>query len=314
MTAQKKPSSKKKTAKKKQPAKKKRDASPDHRFLKVVILLGVVLLVGIALLVRRPVPDYDERPAERTIEDLIPAMEFAESPAFDLQVALELILWDIGLDLRKPRVSDRQGVRTIVLDAHYPEPGQILKLTTSVEHLPGSYRIEADGSNTVVRLFYGDDLRFLVEFSAPLEPHKERPRIALIIDDLGRDLRTVRRLLALETPLTFSILPSETYARRVAELVHEEEREVLIHLPMEPRGYPDKKPGADALMVAMTDEEIRTRMDKFLTQVPYAVGGNNHMGSRFTEDRDGMRVVIDYLREGNLFFVESLTSHRSLAM
>ncbi|MBW6512140.1 MAG: divergent polysaccharide deacetylase family protein [Desulfuromonadaceae bacterium] len=305
---------KKKPSKKKPPVKKQPSVTAGGRFVSGMILIGIVLLAGLVLWVRQPVQDYDERPAPRTIEDVIPAPVAPENSPAELQVALELILWDLGIDLRSPRISDRQGIKTFTLEAPFPDQEQLRALSVAVKHLAETFRVASDKVKRRIDLYDGDALRYALEFSASTSTAKVRPRIALIVDDLGRDVRIVRRLLALETDLSFSILPGETYAQRVAELAHGQNREVLIHLPMEPHGYPEKNPGADALMVGMTAEGLRTRMDKFVAQVPYAVGGNNHMGSRFTEDREGMRTVVDYLRDKNIFFIDSLTSHNSLAM
>lgn len=305
---------KKKQSKKKSPVKKQPSVTAGGRFISGMILIGIVLLVGLLLWVRQPAQDYDERPAPRTIEDVIPAPVAPENSPAELQVALELILWDLGIDLRSPRISDRQGIKTFILEAPFPDQEQLRALSVAVKHLAGTFRVVSDKVKQRVELYDGDALRYSLEFSSSTPTAKVRPRIALIVDDLGRDVRIVRRLLALETDLSFSILPGGTYARRAAELVHAQNREVLIHLPMEPLGYPEKNPGADALMVGMSAEELRSRLGRFIDQVPYAVGGNNHMGSRFTENQGGMQTVVDYLREKNMFFVDSLTSHKSVAM
>ena len=90
-------------------------------------------------------------------------------------------------------------------------------------------------------------------------------------------------------------------------------REIMIHIPMEPQSYPATNPGADALLVGQSPEEIRRRFQGFRTQLPDAVGGNNHMGSRFTESREGMAVVLAEMKEAGLFFVDSRTTGHSVA-
>lgn len=142
---------------------------------------------------------------------------------------------------------------------------------------------------------------------------EKRPQLAIVMDDLGRSLDTGRALLEIDVPITFSILPGETHATALAELAHRHGREVLIHLPMEPQGYPLTDPGNDALLLAMPIAEIQQRIGDFARQVPYAAGGNNHMGSRFTEDREGMRAVLSAMKKADLFFLDSLTSPQSVA-
>jgi uncharacterized protein len=143
---------------------------------------------------------------------------------------------------------------------------------------------------------------------------RAKPRLAIIMDDLGRDLVGARTLLAIDLPVTFAILPGETHAMRVAQLAHQQGREVLIHLPMEPRGYPVVDPGDDALLVEQSPEELRRRFQRYLQQVPHATGANNHMGSRFTEHAEGLATVFAEMKMSGLFFVDSLTSSQSVAL
>jgi hypothetical protein len=146
-----------------------------------------------------------------------------------------------------------------------------------------------------------------------LPRQEKRPQLAIVMDDLGRSLDYGKALLDVNVPITFAILPGEAHATALAELAHRHGREVLIHLPMEPQGYPLTDPGNDALLIAMPAAEIQQRIDDFVRLVPHAAGGNNHMGSRFTENREGMRAVLAALKEADLFFLDSLTSPKSVA-
>ncbi|SDL95953.1 hypothetical protein SAMN05660860_01540 [Geoalkalibacter ferrihydriticus] len=137
-------------------------------------------------------------------------------------------------------------------------------------------------------------------------------RVAIIVDDLGQDLFSARTLLDLDLALTFAVLPDLPQSMRVAQLAHQRGREVIVHIPMEPQDYPKKNPGVDALLDSLDDEEILRRLQSHLDQIPQAVGGNNHMGSRFTRNRAGMRVVMAEMARRDLFFVDSLTTNGSL--
>jgi polysaccharide deacetylase 2 family uncharacterized protein YibQ len=139
-------------------------------------------------------------------------------------------------------------------------------------------------------------------------------RLAIIMDDLGRDLASGKALVEIDVPVAFAIMPGNAKAAEVADLAHRHGREVLVHMPMEPRGFPGIDPGGDALLVGMQREEIEERVRGFLQRVPHAIGGNNHMGSRFTENPEGMQAVLGVLKESGMFFVDSVTSDRSVAL
>lgn len=144
--------------------------------------------------------------------------------------------------------------------------------------------------------------------------HKEGPLVAIIVDDLGADLAMMQHFLDLQLNLTAAVLPNVPAARAVAELAHADGREVILHIPMEPRDYPADDPGERALMVDLSTAEIQERLRGYLHTVPWVAGANNHMGSRFTESREGMRGVLSVLKEQGIFFVDSRTTADSVAI
>ena len=136
-------------------------------------------------------------------------------------------------------------------------------------------------------------------------------RVALIIDDLGYDLDVARKISNLSVPIALAVLPHCPFSREVTRLAREKNREILLHLPMEPRGYPDVDPGDGALLCSMTEEDVIRQIEINLEAVPGAVGANNHMGSLFMENGDDLDVVLRHLKGKGLFFVDSLTTGNS---
>ena len=136
--------------------------------------------------------------------------------------------------------------------------------------------------------------------------------VAIIIDDMGSSLDEVWTLMAINVPLSFSIIPGLSKTKEVAEEAHRKGYQLMIHLPMEPQGYPKQRMEKNGLLLSQSDAEITQRMNGYFRAVPFAVGANNHMGSRFTEDTDKMRLVLSLLKEKGLFFVDSKTSPRSV--
>jgi polysaccharide deacetylase 2 family uncharacterized protein YibQ len=139
------------------------------------------------------------------------------------------------------------------------------------------------------------------------------PEVAIIVDDIGQSLRPVTELLSLDIPLTFSILPDRAETGKAAEMIVGQHRELMLHMPMQPIDYPKEQPGKDALLVRMSTTDIRRRVEQLLDKFPEVLGVNNHMGSRFTQDRERMSVVLQEVRKRNLFFVDSVTTNRSVA-
>jgi polysaccharide deacetylase 2 family uncharacterized protein YibQ len=62
----------------------------------------------------------------------------------------------------------------------------------------------------------------------------------------------------------------------------------------------------------MSKAEILSTIDQDLDTPYRAIGINNHMGSKFTEDPVAMRIVLNSIKAKNLFFIDSLTSINSI--
>ena len=152
---------------------------------------------------------------------------------------------------------------------------------------------------------------FSKAFASP-PPSPAQPSIALIIDDIGRTLYQGRQFLELRIPITFAILPRLHWTHTLAEEIHAEGHEIMLHQPMEP--YETRiDPGPGALYVGDAMRKIDRIMEENISDVPFAKGVNNHMGSRFTSCEKEMNEVLQVIKSKHFFFVDSLTTNRSAA-
>jgi uncharacterized protein len=152
-----------------------------------------------------------------------------------------------------------------------------------------------------------------LRFAAAAPDVAGRPVIAIIIDDMGLDRKQSERAVMLPAPLTLSYM---TYARDLAGQTGRARargHELMVHLPMEPRDRRED-PGPRALLSRLSGAELAARLDWSLGRFGSYVGVNNHMGSRLTENRRAMALVMARLKAGGLLFVDSRTSIRSVAM
>lgn len=152
-----------------------------------------------------------------------------------------------------------------------------------------------------------------VPAATPPLPATASKRIAIIMDDIGLDLTTDSAAIQLEPPITVSIFPDERYSTKLMLLAHDLGREIIIHIPMEPINYPRNNPGHLGLFWQRSDAEITARIRTIIASLPYAVGGNNHMGSEFTRHVHQMDLVLMELKKAGLFFVDSRTFAESVA-
>ena len=139
---------------------------------------------------------------------------------------------------------------------------------------------------------------------------RARPRIAVVIDDLGLDRVAFDRINALPGPLTLGFLPYGEDAQAMldaARPVHE----TILHLPTEPTvrredAGPDMlRPGPPAAILGALQANL-AKLDGYQ-------GVNNHTGSLFTSDPAAMAVLLDALDARGLYFLDSVTTARPVA-
>ncbi len=151
------------------------------------------------------------------------------------------------------------------------------------------------------------------EIPESITPPKYKAKAVIIIDDMGYSVDKVREIVDFELPITIAVIPFLPHSEDVAYEAGANGLEVMLHLPMEPSNLRENDPGKGALLTTMSSAEIRSATLRALRQVPGAVGINNHMGSKFTQSRTHMDVVIAVAREKGLFFIDSKTSPKSVA-
>ena len=142
-------------------------------------------------------------------------------------------------------------------------------------------------------------------------PAGRKPRVAIVIDDFGySNSETVDSFLTSELPFTISVLPSLPHSRYVLERARSLGKETLLHLPMEAEGVQAE---TGSVRTTMTDESIRALVEHYLEESTGVAGVNNHQGSLATQDPRVMAAVISVLKGHGLFFLDSLTSSKSIA-
>ncbi len=142
---------------------------------------------------------------------------------------------------------------------------------------------------------------------------KRSPVVAVCVDDFGFfNNSLVRELLELDFPLTISVIPGLKHSERIARAAAEAGKDVLCHLPMEADKESWDAGEIPLIRVSMKPGEIERAIAEALETVPGAIGMNNHMGSRATADRDVMETVLRLCRARGLFFLDSMTTGRSV--
>jgi polysaccharide deacetylase 2 family uncharacterized protein YibQ len=140
------------------------------------------------------------------------------------------------------------------------------------------------------------------------------PLLAVIIDDLGYELKAGQRVVNLPGPVACAILPSTPSAKRLAEAARVNGKEVLLHLPLQAQKNDGTvEPGG--LLLDMSRSQFAETFAADIEAVPHAVGVNSHRGSMLTRHPGHMSWLMEEISaRGNLFFVDSYTTAESVAL
>ena len=162
--------------------------------------------------------------------------------------------------------------------------------------------------DTHSHLFKPSTEKDALQLSAPLPLEKT---LVIIIDDIGHHLGPGKAAIDLPGKLNIAILPYTPHAKILAQRAHHSGKEILLHTPMSTIGSIPL--GRGGLTTELSEEEFRSTLAKSLDQIPHVRGINNHMGSDLTQRRLQMGWVMEELQQRDLYFVDSRTSHETIA-
>lgn len=190
-----------------------------------------------------------------------------------------------------------------------PAPSSVKK-TESAKAAPaksGKSEARANGSSE----------KALPAKAASILPPKENAggqvtgRLAIVIDDAGRDLDSQHIYEQMGIPLTLAVMPDQVHTRDAALSWRAHGLPVILHQPMESVSGIGMEP--KVILTSMSDTAIRQMLRDSLSQLPEAIGINNHQGSKATIDARTMDIVMNELHHRGLFFFDSRTNSTTAA-
>lgn len=256
----------------------------------------------------KPKPKTELKPAENVVEKLAEKTAAPEKPSQKVKTKIQSSAVEPGP--KRPYEEALPG------DVYEPPA---IKFPTRKPKVPKARRIKKNSKNKKVRSSRLSALkrsqlppwlRYAVRFPRKKE-NKGKPKIVIVIDDMGVDRKRSKRIVALPGPLTLSYL---TYAKSLYKQTRKARKaghEIMLHVAMEPDNM-DNDPGPRVLLRDLEPDEIEKRLVWGLSRLHRYVGINNHMGSKFTTDRYGMTVVMKELHRRGLLFLDSRTTSKSV--
>tara|TARA_R110002072_G_scaffold136124_2_gene278067 strand:+ start:21498 stop:22553 length:1056 start_codon:yes stop_codon:yes gene_type:complete len=142
-------------------------------------------------------------------------------------------------------------------------------------------------------------------------PAEHLPQLVIILDDIGNNLSAGIRAVQLPGAITLAVLPFTPHGQRLAEEGHLTGKEIMLHAPMSNIAGMDL--GPDGLTLDLDETTLTERFRKAIADIPHIRGVNNHTGSELTAAPEPMQWVMTELKAQQLYFVDSMTTSKSVA-
>jgi len=297
----------------KKPSSTSRKKKPSSRLWPFLGLIGLFLVLGIIFFYLYQSSQRLQYQLNQKIDILDKAIH---SRLFELGFSKKDVISRHSLPRKKGKLSWRASTIKLQLPKQISFPQIKTEMKRDLTQLDRNVRlrfIDDPSKPRRVEVQFGNLLTHNLIFYPPKIPKKKvGPRVAIIIDDLGSNRRRARELIKLEAPITLSFFPLCRYSPELAKEASENGKEAIMHMPMEPYGFPGIDPGKGALLMGMNETELYRRIHENLEAIPDIKGVNNHMGSRFMEDDHRVGILMKEMKARDLFFLDSRTTCKTV--
>lgn len=190
---------------------------------------------------------------------------------------------------RKSRIPRSASTETAVL---HPHPDLKLIETTDTGPLP----VIGEGGRQPWRVY-----------SRPFNVLEKRPRVAVIVTGLGVSFAATQTAVEqLPGAVTFAFAPFADKLKEWIDAARGAGHEVLLDLPMEPKGFPRSDPGPFGLLTSLQPDQNQRRFDWVLSRMTGYIGVTNYHGDRFSGNKTAMQPVLAELKRRGLMFIDSM--------
>jgi len=150
----------------------------------------------------------------------------------------------------------------------------------------------------------------LASADAPALPRQRgafqvRGRIALIIRGLGvkADL-TEQAIAGMPQQVAMAFVPYGDDLKSGTQRARQDRHDILLQIPLEPKGYPDKNPGPHTLLTSLSIDENLEHLDWLLDRFDGITGVTNYLGGKFAESPGAFAPLMMELKARDLLYVD----------
>ncbi|ABP65984.1 protein of unknown function DUF610, YibQ [Caldicellulosiruptor saccharolyticus DSM 8903] len=159
---------------------------------------------------------------------------------------------------------------------------------------------------TLVYIFYNPKPQ-AVETSAQSQAY-----VALIFEDAGMDEQEIQKLLEINLPFDVAIIPFLPFSNKIALMCSKNNKEVLMHLSMEPEDQNTVWLTPRSIMNNTPDDEVEKVFKDAMLNLPHSKGFSIHLGTLVCTNEKIVSHLVNLAKANNMIIVDSTSSPRSL--
>ena len=173
--------------------------------------------------------------------------------------------------------------------------------------------ISEDTENGPLPIIAKDGRQPWIEYSRNFKHSDRKPRVAIIINNLGLSATYTEQILKLMPKnITLSFSHISPKLKKWVREARQKGFEVLIDLPMEPDGFPRNDPGRSTLLTSLSEVENLNRLEYVMVQSGGYVGLLSTHGRKFTLNSELLLPILKAIKDRGLLYVDSRTTSQSL--
>ena len=173
--------------------------------------------------------------------------------------------------------------------------------------------VSEDTENGPLPIIAKDGRQPWIEYSRNFKHSDRKPRIAIIINNLGLSATYTEQILKMmpkNVTLSFSHISPQL--KKWVREARQKGYEILIDLPMEPIGFPRNDPGRSTLLTSLNEVENLNRLEYIMIQSGGYVGLLSTHGDKFTLNSELLLPILKSIKTRGLLYVDSRTTSQSL--
>jgi len=158
----------------------------------------------------------------------------------------------------------------------------------------------------LVYIFYNPKSQ-VVETSAQSQAY-----VALIFEDAGMDEQEFQKLLEINLPFDVAIIPFLPFSNKIALTCSKNNKEVLMHLSMEPEDQNTLWLSPRSIMNNTPDDEVDKIFKDAMLNLPHSKGFSIHLGTLVCTNERIVTRLVNLAKANNMIIVDSTSSPKSL--